>query len=112
MDRSWMYNNNLDTSGGWSDEFYDGVNTFMDFALSNASGNEIRCPCCVCANQWYLDPKTVRAHIYRKGFTRNYFNWICHGEPCFESYSGSIPTTSHEIHNFPMRQEYNNLNPQ
>lgn len=73
-------------------EFVEGVDKFVDFALQHPTYNDndkIRCPCIRCSNRRYLDVDTVKVHLYKKGFTLKYFEWICHGEDVIGSSSSS-----------------------
>ena len=66
-------------------EFKNGVERFIQFALRNPieavdCEGRIRCPCAVCKNLKWLTTWDVQRHLYRKGFVKDYANWICHGE--------------------------------
>ena len=66
---------------GVMDEFYKGVDVFVSFACQKAESNgNIRCPCSQCRNLKYIDPEEVKVHLYRKGFTPDYWYWTCHEE--------------------------------
>ena len=73
-------------------EFVEGVDKFVDFSLQHPTYNDndkISCPCIRCSNKRYLDVDTVKVHLYRKEFTPNYFEWICHGEDVIGSSSSA-----------------------
>ncbi|OMO51375.1 Transposon, En/Spm-like protein [Corchorus capsularis] len=60
-----------------------GVDEFIEFACAHPeqmNGPNIRCPCRKCDNMRFYPKYDVMNHLYRKGFTENYFNWTCHGE--------------------------------
>ncbi|GMI85376.1 hypothetical protein HRI_002206900 [Hibiscus trionum] len=75
MDRSWM---NLPRV---SIEYRNGVQTFLDFAFTNASQEDmILCPCKKCGNiNWHIR-EVVHEHLIVCGFVRGYIKWIFHGE--------------------------------
>lgn len=77
-----MYNR-LDDGGQLRNEFINGVNEFVEFAQEHPvcnDGDRIRCPCIRCKNARYMETDMVKVHLYKKGFTPRYFNWLCHGE--------------------------------
>ena len=82
MDKSWVWESKQ------SREYYDGVNMFMEFAMSNVAAgvNEIPCPCnnCLCDTRQSTD--TVRNHLFEYGFNRGYTIWNKHGER-FDQYN-------------------------
>ncbi|XP_021858448.2 uncharacterized protein [Spinacia oleracea] len=85
-ERSWMYDR-LD-GHHLKPEFVNGVGDFIEFCKEHPTFNdhgEIRCPCSGCDNRHFHDVETVKVHLYKKGFVRNYFDWICHGEILGES---------------------------
>ncbi|CAH9099457.1 unnamed protein product, partial [Cuscuta epithymum] len=86
--RSWMYNRYVDIGRGLTQEFKDGVNEFVTFALGQhqyMDGSKIRCPCMECKNRKFVESDEVYWHLYTHGFIDNYYNWISQGEP-LESY--------------------------
>ncbi|XP_054778391.1 uncharacterized protein LOC129286454 [Prosopis cineraria] len=77
--RHWVYNR-VDERGKHIDEFLYGVEEFIRFAGKGDEGRKIRCPCVSCRNLKQHIPYDVRKHLYRKGFTKDYYYWHCHGE--------------------------------
>ena len=67
--------------GSIKEDFYNGINVFVEFALSN-NGNdpEIRCPCSRCRHLKFLLPDIVKVHLCQHGFTPEYYVWDRHGE--------------------------------
>ena len=110
--RSWMYNRRKD--GGLADEFIQGVQQFIEFALSNPdymSGDKIKCPCVKCDNRRFETPAEVTYHLYRKGFTKQYMQWVAQGEPIGSnpSYEGeSSLRNSVDSMGLPVMEETNN----
>ncbi|KAL8150534.1 hypothetical protein V2J09_020342 [Rumex salicifolius] len=103
-DRSWM--NYKNASDRRKPEYEDGVNTFLDFAFSNAGNNEkIRCPCVSCYLGSYHDRKVVFYHLLARGIIKDYNPWTQHGED--EKEDESIPC---EIH-IPISHEEHLPNP-
>ncbi|KAG7536933.1 Transposon En/Spm-like [Arabidopsis suecica] len=79
-----------------SDEFFEGVNVFIEFACNQASyqeTNTILCPCARCKNGKQRDAKTVIKHLSRVGFKGNYYVWLNHGEQYYDV--GESSRTSH-----------------
>ncbi|XP_042467482.1 uncharacterized protein LOC122050656 [Zingiber officinale] len=109
-ERSWMYNKNLPDRGGLTDEFITGLRQFLNFASSNVEfmdGNQIRCPCRKCHNGKFLPSNKVSEHLCRFGFTPNYYNWTCHGEP----FISDEDCYGHNIQVSRDQSYYNQLNP-
>ena len=66
-----------------SQKYEHGVNTFMSFALENASDPEkIFCPCTKCLNVNKNRPDEVKYHLFRYGIDEMYTSWTKHGEIC------------------------------
>ena len=76
MDKSWIY---LDRR---SKEYEEGVEQFIRSCLQNPhiDPNLIHCPCCKCMNLKKGAVMWIREHLYFNGFSKNYLNWIWHGE--------------------------------
>ncbi|XP_052295778.1 uncharacterized protein LOC127901818 [Citrus sinensis] len=75
MDKTWIFCARL------SDEYSDGVDDFLEFAILNSENRmSIRCPCTTCCNMEFLSPQQVRLHLFKKGFLENYLVWNWHGE--------------------------------
>ena len=67
--------------GSISKHFLNGVNVFVEFALSNIGNDvEIRCTCGRCKFLKHLVPNMVRIHLRQYGFVTNYLVWDRHGE--------------------------------
>ncbi|KAL4373267.1 hypothetical protein AHAS_Ahas05G0064700 [Arachis hypogaea] len=76
MPKDWM-----DLSR-YSEEYINGVNSFLDFAYSEGEpeGKQIQCPCKRCCNiNWYRRG-VVFDHLVADGFVKGYRTWINHGE--------------------------------
>ncbi|XP_042441812.1 uncharacterized protein LOC122027062 isoform X3 [Zingiber officinale] len=111
-ERSWMYKKNLPERRGLTDEFIIGLKQFLDFASSNVEfmdGKKLRCPCRKCHNGKFLQSNQVEEHLCRFGFTPNYYNWTCHGEP-FISYEDYGRNTQVSV-NGDQSYNYEQLNP-
>lgn len=64
-----------------SAEYIVGVDMFMNFAIENSdNGDFIRCPCIKCKNLSFYHSRTVRDHLFFKGFDESYTIWTWHGE--------------------------------
>ncbi|XP_058759557.1 uncharacterized protein LOC131632856 [Vicia villosa] len=82
LDHSWMYNRLNPCRKGYTEEFRNGLDEFVSFALQQEGiiNDEIRCPCSNCKNVPLKHFEEVKVHIFQKGFKPNYWNWTCHGE--------------------------------
>ncbi|CAJ2663237.1 unnamed protein product [Trifolium pratense] len=81
--RTWMYNRRIVGRKGYTAEFLQGLEEFLDFACQQPQYlNEgvISCPCKQCKNERHLTLKEVNIHIRQKGFTPGYWYWTSHGE--------------------------------
>ena len=82
--RSWMDNPKKRGMLGPTDEYYAGVNAFLDYAYdhpSHVSEGKIRCPCKSCKLGTYLNRDQVSLHLLSKGFWARYNGgWWAHGE--------------------------------
>ncbi|KAL5575707.1 hypothetical protein UlMin_017406 [Ulmus minor] len=75
MDKSWMSAHRL------SSKYEEGVESFINFAILNSTKlNLIRCPCIKCGNLKFLDPKTIKDHLFVNGVLKSYTIWFWHGE--------------------------------
>ena len=76
MDKNWM---NLPR---FSQEYIDGVSSFLDFAFTKGKpqGREILCPCAKCGNGRWEKRDVVNSHLICYGFVKGYKQWINHGE--------------------------------
>ncbi len=74
-----------------SSSFYvNGVDEFLNFALSNVSEDDkesatIRCPCNSCRNICFKTKCDVRLDLLKKGIYEKYTLWDLHGEKLNES---------------------------
>ena len=77
MDNSWMTIKNK-----MSKEYQDGVNYFVDFAVtSSGSDDKIRCPCLKCMNVERHVSVVIVFHLIQNGIAPSYKTWMHHGEP-------------------------------
>nr|XP_017228874.1 PREDICTED: uncharacterized protein LOC108204092 [Daucus carota subsp. sativus] len=77
MDKSWI-SKDRDLL-----KYQVGVESFLIFAEENAKNpNKIPCPCARCGNFKKHSVKIIRGHLYEKGFSSGYVDWIWHGEKC------------------------------
>ncbi|KAL9661570.1 hypothetical protein QQ045_026394 [Rhodiola kirilowii] len=94
-ERKWMYESSTHGEAYSNDSFIAGVNNFIETAVAKgflASDNTIRCPCTKCKNRRFINLRMMEAHLYKYGFTPNYFNWTLHGEDLVEmEYVNSYP---------------------
>ncbi|KAL5551580.1 hypothetical protein UlMin_001756 [Ulmus minor] len=75
MDKSWMSAHTI------SSKYVEGVESFINFAILNSTKlNLIRCPCIKCGNLKFLDPKTIKDHLFVNGVLESYTTWFWHGE--------------------------------
>ncbi|KAL8469765.1 hypothetical protein ACS0TY_032569 [Phlomoides rotata] len=110
-DRSWMDLPRLMYA------YKDGVQFFLNFALSNSNDGLILCPCKVCQNGICRERKIVEAHLITQGFVKGYTKWVFHGEslsnsvPVVDSFDGGVGTFDNMmelLHDyFPMCDEDN-----
>lgn len=92
--RQWIYNRNLPGRTGIRQEFLAGVAEFINFASNQyqfMNGDQIRCPCYRCKNRKFLNTADVVLHLYRRGFTENYWNWVAHGEAVWAVNEHDVP---------------------
>ncbi|CAM8994578.1 unnamed protein product [Rhodiola kirilowii] len=79
-----------------NDVFIAGVNNFIETAVSKgflASDNTIRCPCTKCKNRRFINLRMMEEHLYKYGFTPNYFNCTLHREDLADiQYVNTSPT--------------------
>ena len=68
---------------GLRNDWLMGVNMFDEFAQNQEDykiSGVYRCPCVKCKNMQYFTSNVVMSHLYQKGFVKNYWYWISHGE--------------------------------
>ncbi|KAK1370463.1 hypothetical protein POM88_036555 [Heracleum sosnowskyi] len=107
-DRAWMYQR-LDSQGCLNPAFVNGVENFMEYVISRPSsldGINIRCPCFNCKNIKFWNAETVKLHLLKKGFVRNYYEWDRHGEPYVVRQSAE-PSSTHYSNTQDRRDEDN-----
>ena len=86
MDKQWIQNPNR-----CADDYLDGINQFIDFAIANNRGaTQIRCPCRKCNNLMIEYFETVRYHLVRNGMMETYTTWNHHGEEIQNASSSHI----------------------
>ncbi|CAH9133258.1 unnamed protein product [Cuscuta epithymum] len=76
MDKHWI------SCTRTTSEFQQGVEDFIQFAFTHRKeGEKLPCPCRKCGNMCKVSRKDeLREHIFCNGFSRNYTEWIFHGE--------------------------------
>jgi hypothetical protein len=91
-----MYNRLNHGRKGFTDEFRNGLDEFVSFALRQECivNDNIRCPCSNCKNVPWKHFKDVKLHILQAGFKPNYWYWTCHGESDPESLAEANKTKS------------------
>ncbi|KAK1352048.1 hypothetical protein POM88_053762 [Heracleum sosnowskyi] len=107
-DRAWMYQR-LDSQGCLNPAFVNGVENFMEYVISRPSsldGINIQCPCFNCKNIKFWNAETVKLHLLKKGFVRNYYEWDRHGEPYVVRQSAE-PSSTHYSNTQDRRDEDN-----
>ncbi|XP_074356714.1 uncharacterized protein LOC141696477 [Apium graveolens] len=57
------------------------------------NGTNIQCPCFKCENGKFWNAETVKLHLLKKGFVRDYYVWDRHGEPYVARQSGEQSST-------------------
>ncbi|XP_074342166.1 uncharacterized protein LOC141679607 [Apium graveolens] len=71
----------IDSNDRASDEYVNGVESFLKFAYTGKPLTEkILCPCRECSKRYYQDRDTVNTHCIFVGFEKWYKNWTSHGE--------------------------------
>ncbi|KAL3839071.1 hypothetical protein ACJIZ3_023662 [Penstemon smallii] len=64
-----------------SDEYVNGVRTFMRFSYKNMPHKDKwLCPCGRCLNQSLYPPNLVKLHLLKHGIDVTYSEWTRHGE--------------------------------
>ncbi|XP_043817332.1 uncharacterized protein LOC122725001 [Manihot esculenta] len=115
-DRGWMYARLKD--GLLNPLFLEGLNEFISAAKQFPdclNGELIRCPCnrFKCQNRSFEDENTVRFHLMKYGFVRDYYVWYLHGE--IQNYNvihkrnAAEPSFSPSISNEPSNQSIQRL---
>ncbi|KAK1383443.1 hypothetical protein POM88_021178 [Heracleum sosnowskyi] len=93
-DRSWVGRYRYDESKYLTEEYKNGVDSFLKFSIDHLKNEDeglIRCPCQKCGNEYYKDPSDVRLDLYLHGIMQWYTRWDLHGEkePQFETGTSS-----------------------
>ena len=64
-----------------TDEFTDGLHSFLYVAEANKRNGFMCCPCRICRNEKdYSSSQTLHVHLLQSGFMQNYNCWTKHGE--------------------------------
>ena len=74
--RVWMYNRLNDDRCGLTNNFLEGLDHFMNFAIEYApveSVKKLRYPCERCQNRNIVEYATVRVHLLKREFMPNYY---------------------------------------
>ncbi|PWA37759.1 hypothetical protein CTI12_AA587520 [Artemisia annua] len=93
-------------------EFIDGVEAFVEYACQQSAymdKDKIRCPCRNCKNQAYRLPVYVKLYLGNHGFIKNYYQWVCHGEPSTASSSAHSQTNTSSVGDVEGSNSYRNL---
>ena len=73
---SWMYN-----ADRRSQEFIEGVHSFLRVAEANKCDGFMCFPCAICKNlKEYASSKSLHSHMLKSGLMPNYICWTKHGE--------------------------------
>ncbi|XP_063940027.1 uncharacterized protein LOC108193726 isoform X2 [Daucus carota subsp. sativus] len=107
--RSWMYER-IDDRGFLNALFNSGVEEFMNYAISQPTsmgGTSIQCPCSKCKNRKYWNGDTVKLHLLKNGFVKDYYVWSRHGEPYIKD--GHVEHSSTNYSNISRGTDENNL---
>ncbi|KAL9683795.1 hypothetical protein QQ045_021220 [Rhodiola kirilowii] len=104
--RRWMHEDAIHGSSYGNDVFIARVNQFVKIAVSNrhlSSDKKMRFPCTKCKNRRFIYIRMLEEHLYKYGFTPNYYNWTLHGEDLvtYEDPCTDIPgpSTNHTFGN-------------
>ncbi|KAL8107170.1 hypothetical protein AgCh_023832 [Apium graveolens] len=82
-DRSWIGRHRFNEAKYLTEDYKNGVDNFIKFAIENLDPEDnglIRCPCKNYGNEYYKYPSTVKVDLYRHGIMQWYTRWDCHGE--------------------------------
>ena len=63
--------------------------------------NEIKWSCIRCWNRAYTNVDVMELHLYKQGFRRNYYKWVCHGET-FDELSHPSSLSNFQVGENPM----------
>ncbi|KAK1391118.1 hypothetical protein POM88_019296 [Heracleum sosnowskyi] len=108
-DRSWMYERK-DSRGLLNTIFVAGVKEFMKYAVSlpsSSNGTSVKCPCARCKNRRFWNAETVKLHLFKEGFVKDYCEWNRHEEPYIVRENAGQSSSSHS--NVPSGVSGNNL---
>ena len=73
-DKSWMNLRRDDP------KYEEGVDKFIEFAMSNTTRQTMKCPCEKCLNATFQDMVDLKTHLIIYGINLNYEFWYYHGE--------------------------------
>nr|XP_017225037.1 PREDICTED: uncharacterized protein LOC108201255 [Daucus carota subsp. sativus] len=82
-DRSWVGRSRYNEFKYITEEYKNGVDSFLKFACDNLKDEDeglIRCPCQKCKNRYFKDPSGVKVDLYLHGIMQWYTKWELHGE--------------------------------
>ncbi|CAM8893913.1 unnamed protein product [Rhodiola kirilowii] len=90
--RSWMYNRRDEGKSYNNETFMWGVRNFIEMAIARGElPHEMRCPCKHCKNKKCHVAATIENHLYKSGFTPNYYHWTYHSDDRVdETYNVSV----------------------
>uniref|UniRef100_A0A2N9GCW6 Transposase-associated domain-containing protein n=1 Tax=Fagus sylvatica TaxID=28930 RepID=A0A2N9GCW6_FAGSY len=81
MDKGWMTLGKT-TNGRISPQYFQGVDSFINFAKAVVDKNgKIQCPCVNCLNIYRQTLGVVQVHLLQRGIMQTYTKWYEHGEP-------------------------------
>ncbi|XP_042459548.1 uncharacterized protein LOC122043134 [Zingiber officinale] len=84
MDKSWM------VLPRQTEEYRNGVESFLQFAFSNANINGmILCPCVRCKIGIFVSRAVAYDHLTVDGFIKGYTHWVAHGEIAYSASTNS-----------------------
>ena len=61
-------------------KYEEGVDQFLEYAVSRTGRQNLKCPCVKCLNITYNDIVDVKTHLIVYGINLNYHFWYFHGE--------------------------------
>ncbi|XP_019267635.1 PREDICTED: uncharacterized protein LOC109244921, partial [Nicotiana attenuata] len=87
--KRWMYCDRV------SKEYLEGVDDFLNHALSEKRGEKIACPCTECVLIHQVNRATAYNHLVVNGIILSYDTWFCHGESLKGSNNAGENNRSH-----------------
>ena len=95
MNKSWMPLGRT-TEGRLSPQYFDGVMSFINFAMTSMNRKgDILCPCIKCVNYYRQNPRILQIHLLQHGIMQTYTIWELHGEP--RTTNEPIEMTNNEV---------------